>query len=85
MKYLAAVLLSLPLAVMAVGLLAAVLPVAWQSWLVLQILLTMLVWVLLSLTVALPANSRWLLLGLLLANGLCWALLQATSLYGGAA
>ena len=42
-----ALLLSLPLSVMLMGLVAAAVPVPWQSWLVLQLLGVTLLWMLL--------------------------------------
>ncbi len=47
MRAFLAFLLSLPLSVMLMGLLAAAVPAPWQSWLVLQLLGVTLLWMLL--------------------------------------
>ena len=78
MRALFGVLLSLPLSMMLMGLAAAWVPVPWNSWLVL-------LWMSLSLLVALPEKAWPPLVGLLVANGIVWATLQTTGIYGGAA
>ncbi|KZZ23099.1 hypothetical protein A3754_19205, partial [Alcanivorax sp. HI0083] len=59
MRAFLAFLLSLPLSVMLMGLVAAAVPVPWQSWLVLQLLGVTLLWMLLVVLVALPERT-WL-------------------------
>ncbi|WP_290523768.1 hypothetical protein [Alcanivorax sp.] len=85
MRALAVVLLCLPLALMLTGLAAAWVPVPWQDWLVLQLLLGTLLWMGLSLLAAMVEKTWPVLVGLLLANGAAWLALQGTGLYGGAA
>ena len=85
MRALFGVLLSLPLSMMLMGLVAAWVPVPWNSWLVLQLIIGMLLWMSLSLLVALPEKAWPPLVGLLVANGIVWATLQTTGIYGGAA
>lgn len=85
MRAFLAFLLSLPLSVMLMGLLAAVVPVPWQSWLVLQLLGVTLLWMLLVVLVALPERTWPPLVALLLMNGVAWMALQTTALYGGGA
>ena len=85
MRAFLAFLLSLPLSVMLMGLLAAAVPVPWQSWLVLQLLGVTLLWMLLVTLVALPARNWPPLVTLLVMNGVAWAALQTTALYGGGA
>lgn len=80
-----ALLLSLPLSVMLMGLAAAAVPVPWQSWLVLQLLGVTLLWMLLVVLVALPERTWPPLVTLLVMNGVAWMALQATALYGGGA
>ncbi|BAP15449.1 MAG: hypothetical protein AOY29_05675 [Alcanivorax borkumensis] len=76
---------SLPLSAMLMGLLAALVPVPWQSWLVLQLLGIMLLWMLLVVLVAIPERTWPPLVALLVMNGVAWLALQATALYGGGA
>ena len=57
MRYFLGVLLSLPLSLMLIGLLAAALPMPWQGWLVLQLIAAIVLWMLLALLVALPAKT----------------------------
>lgn len=85
MRALAVVLLCLPLALMLTGLAAAWVPVPWQDWLVLQLLLGALLWMGLSLLAAMVEKTWPVLVGLLLVNGAAWLALQGTGLYGGAA
>lgn len=85
MRVWGAVLLSLPLSVMLVGLLAAVLPVPWSSWLVLMLLIVVTLWMGLAVLAAIPSRIWPGLVGLLVANGVAALLLQATALYGGGA
>lgn len=85
MRALAVVLLCLPLALMLTGLAAAWVPVPWQDWLVLQLLLGTLLWMGLSLLAAMVEKTWPVLVGLLLVNGAAWLALQGTGLYGGAA
>ncbi|MEE3319485.1 MAG: hypothetical protein VX258_02245 [Pseudomonadota bacterium] len=85
MRALAVVLLCLPLALMLTGLAAAWVPVPWQDWLVLQLLLGTLLWMGLSLLAAMVEKTWPVLVGLLLANGAAWLALQGTGLHGGAA
>ncbi|EKF73713.1 hypothetical protein A11A3_12143 [Alcanivorax hongdengensis A-11-3] len=85
MRALFAAALSLPLAIMLMGLLAALVPLPWSSWLVLQMLLAIVLWMVLISLVAIPRRAWPPLVGLLVANGASALLLQATSLYGGAA
>lgn len=82
MRYFLGILLSLPLSLMLIGLLAAALPMPWQGWLVLQLITAMLLWMLLALLVALPAKTWQPLVALLVANLAVWLALQATPLYG---
>lgn len=82
MRYFLGILLSLPLSLMLIGLLAAVLPMPWQGWLVLQLITAMVLWMLLALLVALPAKTWPPLVALLVANLAAWLALQATPLYG---
>lgn len=82
MRYFLGILLSLPLSLMLIGLLAAALPMPWQGWLVLQLITAMVLWMLLALLVALPAKTWPLLVALLVANLAAWLALQATPLYG---
>ena len=84
MRVLVSFLLALPLAVMLIGLLAAVLPVPWESWLMVMLLGALLLWMLLTVVGVLPRRAV-VGVGLLAgANVLAWLLLQTTSLYGGA-
>lgn len=85
MRAFLAFLLSLPLSVMLMGLLAAAVPVPWQSWLVLQLLGVTLLWMLLVVLVALPERTWPPLVALLVMNGVAWMVLQTTALYGGGA
>lgn len=78
-------LLSLPLSVMLMGLLAAAVPVPWETWLVLQLLGVTVLWMLLVTLVAIPERTKPPLVALLVANGAAWMALQATALYGGGA
>ena len=82
MRYFLGVLLSLPLSLMLIGLLAAALPMPWQGWLVLQLIAAIVLWMLLVLLVALPAKTWPPLIALLLGNLAAWLVLQATPLYG---
>lgn len=82
MRYFLGILLSLPLSLMLIGLLAAALPMPWQGWLVLQLIIAMVLWMLLALLVALPAKTWPPLVALLVANLVAWLALQATPLYG---
>lgn len=82
MRYFLGVLLGLPLSLMLVGLLAAVLPTPWQSWLVLQLIAAIMVWMALVLLVAMPARAWPPLTALLVANLVAWLALQLTPLYG---
>lgn len=82
MRYFLGILLSLPLSLMLIGLLAAALPMPWQGWLVLQLITAMVLWMLLALLVALPAKTWPPLAALLVANLAAWLALQATPLYG---
>ncbi len=85
MRAFLAFLLSLPLSGMLMGLLAASLPVPWQSWLVLQLLGVTLLWMLLVTLVALPERTWPPLVALLVMNGVAWMALQTTALYGSGA
>ncbi|KZY38543.1 hypothetical protein A3730_01310 [Alcanivorax sp. HI0044] len=85
MRAFLAFLLSLPLSVMLMGLVAAAVPVPWQSWLVLQLLGVTLLWMLLVVLVALPERTWLPLVALLVMNGVAWMALQTTALYGGGA
>ena len=78
-------LLSLPLSIMLVGLLAAALPVPWSSWLVLMLLMVVTLWMGLVVLAGFPQRAWPGWLGLLVANGVAALLLQATALYGGGA
>ena len=51
MRYALGTVLSLPLSLMLIGLLAAALPMPWQEWLVLQLIAAVLLWMLLVLLV----------------------------------
>jgi len=82
MRYFLGVLLSLPLSLMLIGLVAAVLPMPWQGWLVLQLIAAIVLWMLLALLVALPAKTWPPLIALLVGNLAAWLALQATPLYG---
>ncbi|MED5390045.1 MAG: hypothetical protein VX793_14385 [Pseudomonadota bacterium] len=82
MKYFLGLLLSFPLSLMLVGLLAAALPAPWQDWLVLQLIAVVVLWMVLGLLVAIPARAWPLLVGMLVANLLVWLALQFTPLYG---
>tara|TARA_B100000676_G_scaffold294358_1_gene332231 strand:+ start:968 stop:1225 length:258 start_codon:yes stop_codon:yes gene_type:complete len=82
MRYFLGVVLSLPLSLMLIGLLAAALPMPWQGWLVLQLIAAMVLWMVLALLVALPAKTWPPLTALLVANLAAWLALQATPLYG---
>lgn len=82
MRYFLGILLSLPLSLMLIGLLAAALPMPWQGWLVLQLITAMVLWMLLALLMALPAKAWQPLVALLVANLAAWLALQATPLYG---
>lgn len=82
MRYCLGVVLSLPLSLMLIGLLAAALPMPWQGWLVLQLIAAMVLWMVLVLLVALPAKTWPPLTALLVANLAAWLALQATPLYG---
>tara|TARA_R100000789_G_scaffold1298_2_gene4292 strand:+ start:4985 stop:5242 length:258 start_codon:yes stop_codon:yes gene_type:complete len=82
MRYFLGVLLSLPLSLMLIGLLAAALPMPWQGWLVLQLIAAIVLWMLLALLVALPAKTWPPLIALLVGNLAAWLVLQATPLYG---
>ena len=82
MRYFLGVLLSLPLSLMLIGLLAAALPMPWQGWLVLQLIAAIVLWMLLALLVALPAKTWPPLIALLVGNLAAWLALQATPLYG---
>ena len=82
MRYFLGVLLSLPLSLMLIGLVAAALPLPWQGWLVLQLIAAIVLWMLLALLVALPAKTWPPLIALLLGNLAVWLVLQATPLYG---
>jgi len=82
MKYFLGILLSLPLSLMLVGLLAAALPMPWQGWLVLQLIVAIILWMLLVLLMALPAKTWPPLIALLVGNLAAWLVLQATPLYG---
>jgi len=79
----AALLLSLPLSVMSVGLLAAAVPVPWSSWLVLMLLLVVTLWMALVVLATLPQRAWPALVGLAAGNGVALMLLQSTALYGG--
>ncbi len=83
MRVLAVLLLSLPLSVMLVGLLAAALPVPWSSWLVLMLLLVVALWMVLGLLSTLSERAWPVMAGLVAGNGVAALLLQTTSLYGG--
>ncbi|WP_417215521.1 hypothetical protein [Alcanivorax sp.] len=85
MRAFLALLLSLPLSVMLMGLVAAAVPVPWQSWLVLQLLGVTLLWMLLVVLVALPERTWPPLVALLVMNGVAWMALQTTALYGAGA
>lgn len=85
MRYFLGVLLSLPLSLMLIGLLAAALPMAWQGWLVLQLIAAIVLWMVLALLMALPAKTWPPLAALLVANLAAWLVLQATPLYGAGA
>ncbi|MEE3388856.1 hypothetical protein [uncultured Alcanivorax sp.] len=82
MRYALGTVLSLPLSLMLIGLLAAALPMPWQEWLVLQLIAAVLLWMLLVLLVALPAKAKPILVALGVANLAAWLALQATPLYG---
>ncbi|WP_421711835.1 hypothetical protein [Alcanivorax sp.] len=82
MRYALGTMLSLPLSLMLIGLLAAALPMPWQEWLVLQLVAAVLLWMLLVLLVALPAKAKPILVALGVANLAAWLALQATPLYG---
>ena len=82
MRYALGTVLSLPLSLMLIGLLAAALPMPWQEWLVLQLVAAVLLWMLLVLLVALPAKAKPILVALGEANLAAWLALQATPLYG---
>jgi type IV secretory pathway TrbD component len=82
MRYALGTVLSLPLSLMLIGLLAAALPMPWQEWLVLQLIAAVLLWMLLVLLVALPAKAQPILVALGVANLAAWLALQATPLYG---
>ena len=82
MRYFLGVLLSLPLSLMLIGLLAAALPKPWQGWLVLQLIAAIVLWMLLALLVALPAKTWPPLIALVVGNLAAWLVLQATPLYG---
>ena len=82
MRYFLGVLLSLPLSLMLIGLLAAALPMPWQGWLVLQLIAAIVLWMLLALLVALPAKTGPPLIALVVGNLAAWLVLQATPLYG---
>ena len=82
MRYFLGVLLSLPLSLMLIGLLAAALPMPWQGWLVLQLIAAIVLWMLLALLVALPAKTWPPLIALVVGNLAAWLDLQATPLYG---
>ena len=82
MRYALGTVLSLPLSLMLIGLLAAALPMPWQEWLVLQLVAAVLLWMLLVLLVALPAKAKPILVALGVANLAAWRALQATPLYG---
>ena len=82
MRYALGTVLSLPLSLMLIGLLAAALPMSWQEWLVLQLVAAVLLWMLLVLLVALPAKAKPILVALGVANLAAWLALQATPLYG---
>lgn len=82
MRYFLSVLLSLPLSLMLIGLVAAVLPMPWQGWLVLQLIAAIVLWMLLALLVALPTKTWPPLIALLVGNLAAWLALQATPLYG---
>ncbi len=82
MRYALGTVLSLPLSLMLIGLLAAALPMPWQEWLVLQLVAAVLLWMLLVLLVALPAKAQPILVALGVANLAAWLALQATPLYG---
>lgn len=82
MRYFLGILLSLPLSLMLVGLLAAALPMPWQGWLVLQLIVAITLWMVLALLVALPAKTWPPMAALLVANLAAWLALQATPLYG---
>lgn len=82
MRYALATVLSLPLSLMLIGLLAAALPMPWQEWLVLQLIAAVLLWMLLVLLAALPAKAKPMLVALGVANLATWLALQATPLYG---
>jgi len=82
MRYFLGVLLSLPLSLMLIGLLAAALPMPWQGWLVLQLIAAIVLWMLLALLVALPTKTWPPLIALLVGNLAAWLVLQATPLYG---
>jgi len=82
MRYFLGVLLSLPLSLMLIGLLAAALPMPWQGWLVLQLIAAIVLWMLLALLVALPAKTWPPLIALVVGNLAAWLVVQATPLYG---
>lgn len=82
MRYALGTVLSLPLSLMLIGLLAAALPMPWQEWLVLQLVAAVLLWMLLVLLVALPAKAKPIQVALGVANLAAWLALQATPLYG---
>lgn len=79
------ILLSLPLSIMLVGLLAAVLPVPWSSWLVCMLLLVVVLWMGLVVIASLPQRDWPVLAVLAVANVVSGVLLQGTALYGGGA
>ncbi|MGB1466157.1 MAG: hypothetical protein ACPG8O_07290 [Alcanivorax nanhaiticus] len=83
MRVLAVLLLTLPLSVMLVGLLAAALPVQWSSWLVLMLLLVVALWMVLGMLSTLSERVWPVMVGLVVGNGVAALLLQTTSLYGG--
>lgn len=75
------VVLGLPLAMMLCGVLAAMLP-NWRDGLVPLLLLALLTWAGL-IVLAGQARTSWRAgIGLLVANGAVWLLLQPTGLYG---
>lgn len=74
--------LGLPLAAMSVGLLAVVVPMEWQRWVVLMPVLTVLLW---SVLIVVAGGARGVAraaLGLAAANAALWLFLRTTSLYG---
>lgn len=75
--------LGLPLAMMLCGLLAATLP-DWRGWLVPLLLLGLFIWAGLVVLAGLARTPWHAGIGLLVANGAVWLLLQPIGLYGGA-